>query len=295
MATTVNFSSVPYNKPTFKLGNSSRRPCIVMKQQGSNIITNCVLRRQAESSNGIRRQQRSLSVPRKTTTKCLLVDGIDDTSAGSDGIISPVIVVTSLYEYINAKKLKEVGDLFSEDCSLEDCSFPFPIQGTKEVNVFFQQLTSSMGKNVKFIIDRVCENRHELTVAVNWHLEWKHILIPFTRGCSFYECAWEQEGGLVIKKAVVVIESPIKPGGIVMALLKNVTAIFDEFPKAAEWFLQSPHTIVRFLMKTYATFMAPVIKPLVASYFKMWTLIARFSTLTIQLLLYISKKYFPKD
>ncbi|CAN1189689.1 hypothetical protein LINPERPRIM_LOCUS24633 [Linum perenne] len=296
MAAILNVSSVPY-KSTFKvsssLKNSSNRPCIVAKQQGSS-ITNCPLRRQFENCNGTRRQPRMSLVTKKTTTKCLSVDGLDDTTAGSDPIVSPLIVAASLYEYINAKKLKEVGDLFSKDCILEDCSFPFPIQGKKATKIFFQQLTTSMGQNVKFIIDQVCENRQELTVAVNWHLEWNKTLIPFTRGCSFYECAWGEEGGLVIKKAIIVIESPIKPGGIVMALLKNVTAIFDAFPKAAEWFLRSPHVIVRFLMKMYAI-VAPVINRLVAGYFKTWTLIARFFTLAIQLLLYVSNKYFPKD
>ncbi|CAI0444765.1 unnamed protein product [Linum tenue] len=301
MSAIVNLSSVLPHKGTFpfasfkgwssppRASRSSDKPWIVANQGRSTIVNSHISRRQAEKKRLL------LVITTKTrTTKCLSVDDVDITSAGSDPI-SPYVVVNSLYEYINAKKLKELGDLISVDCTLEDCSFPFPIQGKKEAMIFFQQLTSSMGQNVKFRIDRVCDNSHELTAAINWHLEWNKTPIPFTRGCSFYECTMGQGSSLVIKKALVVIESPIKPGGIVLALLRNVTALFDEFPTAAEWFLQSPHVIIRFLMRMYSTFMAPVINPLMAGYFKMWTLIARFFTLGIQLLLYISNKYFGKD
>ncbi|OMP11835.1 hypothetical protein COLO4_03661 [Corchorus olitorius] len=97
---------------------------------------------------------------------------------------------------------------------------------------FFDLLIKGMGQNVKFVIEHVCEGDN-FTAGVNWHLEWKQTTIPFTRGCSFYQCSEEGER-LVIKKAVIVIESPIKPGGIVLVLLKNLTTIFDEFPQAAE-------------------------------------------------------------
>ncbi|CAI0444766.1 unnamed protein product [Linum tenue] len=295
MSAIVNLSSVLPHKGTFpfasfkgwssppRASRSSDKPWIVANQGRSTIVNSHISRRQAEKKRLL------LVITTKTrTTKCLSVDDVDITSAGSDPI-SPYVVVNSLYEYINAKKLKELGDLISVDCTLEDCSFPFPIQGKKEAMIFFQQLTSSMGQNVKFRIDRVCVQLYSIAA------EWNKTPIPFTRGCSFYECTMGQGSSLVIKKALVVIESPIKPGGIVLALLRNVTALFDEFPTAAEWFLQSPHVIIRFLMRMYSTFMAPVINPLMAGYFKMWTLIARFFTLGIQLLLYISNKYFGKD
>jgi hypothetical protein len=70
-------------------------------------------------------------------------------------------------------------------------------------------------------------------------VEWKNSQIPFTRGCSFFECS-KQEERIIIKystktntlslsiapfshklvflcrKAQIVIESPVKPGGLVL-------------------------------------------------------------------------------
>ncbi|KAK9983589.1 hypothetical protein SO802_033114 [Lithocarpus litseifolius] len=101
-----------------------------------------------------------------------------------------------------------------------------------EVMQFLEELTESMGENVKFSFGHICEG-DEYTAGVKWHLEWKKSQIPFTRGSSFFECS---KGGdrIIIKKAQVVIESPIKPGSLVLTLLKTVTSLFDEFPKATE-------------------------------------------------------------
>ncbi|KAJ6946215.1 hypothetical protein NC651_001083 [Populus alba x Populus x berolinensis] len=129
---------------------------------------------------------------------------------------SPSQMIKQFYTCINEKKLKELDGYISDDCFFEDSSFLQPMQGKKEVMHFFGQLTAGMGQNVKFILEHVCED-DEFTAGVNWHLEWKTIQIPFTKGCSFYECS-QKEDRLVIKKALVVIESPIKPGGIVLVI-----------------------------------------------------------------------------
>lgn len=34
---------------------------------------------------------------------------------------------------------------------------------------FYQQLTTGMGQNVKFIVEHVCED-NEFTAGVNWHM-----------------------------------------------------------------------------------------------------------------------------
>ncbi|XP_048131727.1 uncharacterized protein LOC115746565 isoform X1 [Rhodamnia argentea] len=129
---------------------------------------------------------------------------------------SPGERAKQLYECINEKNLKALDEVISKDCCFEDFSFPTPFNGNKEVLLFFAQLTSSMGKNVRFILKNVSED--EETAWVNWHLEWKGNEIPFTRGCSFYECSKDGER-LVIRKAQVFVEPPIKPGGIVLVIL----------------------------------------------------------------------------
>ncbi|KAE8662036.1 Beta-hydroxylase 1, 1,B1,chy1,BCH1 [Hibiscus syriacus] len=152
-----------------------------------------------------------------------------------------------------------------------------PFNGKKEVVHFFDLLVRSMGQNVKFIVEHVCEG-DGLTVGVNWHLEWKQTPVPFTRGCSFYECSVEGEI-LVIKKARVIIESPLKPGGVVLA---------------AEWFLKSPHVIMHSLTKIYDMFLAPFVNPLVASYVRVWEFMAGLFALAIRIVIYISKMLFRR-
>ncbi|KAJ6712529.1 NUCLEAR TRANSPORT FACTOR 2 (NTF2) FAMILY PROTEIN [Salix purpurea] len=203
---------------------------------------------------------------------------------------SPSDMIKQFYTCINEKNLKELDGYISDDCIFEDCSFLQPMQGKKEVMHFFEQLTASMGQNVKIILEHVCED-DGFTAGVNWHLEWKTIQIPFTKGSSFYECS-QKEDRLVIKKALVVTESPIKPGGIVLTLLRNVTAIFDDFPKAAEWLLKSPHVITRFCLKIYSRLLAPFVNPLLAGYIRAWNLIARLFAFALNTILHFLKKNF---
>ncbi|KAJ6347402.1 hypothetical protein OIU76_003975 [Salix suchowensis] len=61
----------------------------------------------------------------------------------------------------------------------------------------------------------------------------------------------------------------------IQTLLKNVTAIFDDFPKAAEWLLKSPHVIMQFCSKIYSRLLAPFVNPLLAGYIRAWNLAAR--------------------
>ncbi|KAI9398148.1 hypothetical protein POPTR_003G131500v4 [Populus trichocarpa] len=203
---------------------------------------------------------------------------------------SPSNMIKQFYTCINDKKLKELDGYISEDCHFENCSFLQPMQGKREVMHFFRQLTAGMGENMKFIIEHVCED-DEMTAGVNWHLEWKTIQIPFTRGCSFYECS-HKDDRLVIKKALVVIESPIKPGGIVLTLLKNMTAIFDDFPRAAEWLLKSPHVIMQFCSKIYSRLLAPLVNPLLAGYIRAWKPIARLFAFALNIVFHFLNKYF---
>ncbi|KAJ4712023.1 Nuclear transport factor 2 (NTF2) family protein [Melia azedarach] len=198
--------------------------------------------------NAMKIEQQGSFMRRESKCKPLVI-----ASSMADGDFEPSPISASdtireFYACINKKNLNQLNTYFSDDCWFEDCSFPKPFQGRKEVMNFFEKLVTSMGQNVKFSVEHVCEG-DEFTAGVNWHLEWKNTQVPFTRGCSFYECSIEGER-LLIKKARVVIESPIKPGGIVLTLFKNVTSLFDDFPKAAEWFLSSPHKILQLLCFT---------------------------------------------
>ncbi|XP_022737463.1 uncharacterized protein LOC111290428 [Durio zibethinus] len=244
----------------------------------------------------MKKQPHGIAISRQEKNKLTNNRGVSlimSSNNNSDSILgapSAADTIKHFYLCINEKNLEKLGGLISEDCHIEDCSFINPFYGKKEVLHFFDLLIRSMGQNVKFIIEHVCE-ADDFTAGVNWHLEWNQKQVPFTRGCSFYECSEEGEK-LVIKKALIVIESPIKPGGVVLVLLKNVTTIFDEFPRAAEWFLKSPYVILQFLLKIYTIFLGPFISPLVAGYVRIWEFMARLLALAIKIVIYISKIFF---
>ncbi|KAK9927139.1 hypothetical protein M0R45_024339 [Rubus argutus] len=167
-------------------------------------------------------------------------------STFSPGSHSPSDTIHEFYDCINHKNLKQLGHYISRDCYIEECSFSTPIRGKKEVMNFFEQLTAAMGQNVKFSIKHVCEGDDQLIAAANWHMEWKDKQIPFTRGCSFFECSREEEK-LIIKKAQIVIESTDQT-----RTPSTVTTLFDGFPRATEWFLKELfNTAIRLLSFVY--------------------------------------------
>ncbi|XP_010255231.1 PREDICTED: uncharacterized protein LOC104595980 [Nelumbo nucifera] len=204
--------------------------------------------------------------------------------------LSPSHRIEQFYACINNKNKMELGDFISDDCCFEDYSFFNPFRGRKEVIHFLEQLLECTGKNVKFTVESVYEG-DQFTVGVMWHLEWKDKFIPFTRGSSFYECS-KQGQRLVIKKARVMIESPIKPGMLSLTLLKMVRTLFDEFPKAAEGFLQKPQAIVQLLLKIYIIFLEPFVHPILQCYINVWKIVAQLLSNIFNILLTVSKIIF---
>ncbi|XP_042475587.1 uncharacterized protein LOC122057527 [Macadamia integrifolia] len=204
-------------------------------------------------------------------------------------LLTPSEIIQQFYTCINSKDQKELRKLISNDCFFEEYSFSKAFEGKEEVMHFFEQLMESTGSNVKFNIERVCEG-DELTVWAMWHLDWKEKPIPFTRGCSFYECS-EHGQRLIIKKARVMIESPIKLGVLVLTLLKMVTYIFDNFPRATERFLQRPHAILNLLLNIYNIFFEPLIHPILDFYINLWKLVSQTLGYLLNILITISKPF----
>ncbi|KAL6578835.1 hypothetical protein OROMI_009051 [Orobanche minor] len=131
------------------------------------------------------------------------------------GPLSPAQTVMSFYSAINEKNLKQVDEIIAEDCFFEDYSFPKPFRGKKEVLHFLEQLITCMGPNMQFNVERISEG-NENSLGVNWHLDWNKIQVPFTRGYSNYSLSANVDN-LVIEKAQVLIESPIKLGLVALS------------------------------------------------------------------------------
>ncbi|KAK9668097.1 hypothetical protein RND81_13G035100 [Saponaria officinalis] len=229
------------------------------------------------------------------TKKCILKDRknvglIPIFAADSDSssvVFSVSDVITKFYACINDKNLKEIEEIISIDCFLEDSTFPHSFHGKKEVMGFISQVVESMGENVHFRTGTVCEGG-DLIATLHWHLEWNKDELPFSRGCSIFQCSVEDDR-LVIRKAQFIVESPFKPGEIGLGLLRILASFFDEFPKAAKWFLKSPHTIFMVVMHIYNLLVAPVMNPMLAFYIILWKLVVRLLGYVISILHFVAK------
>ncbi|GAB2212001.1 hypothetical protein Droror1_Dr00025343 [Drosera rotundifolia] len=208
-------------------------------------------------------------------------------SASDFPVLSLSHTIKQFYASVNKRNINDIAELISEDCCFEDYSFPYSFQGKQDIVSFFNQLTEAMGENVQFRIRQVNEG-DELTAFVNWHLEWKENQIPFTRGCTFFQCSTEG-AKFRIKAAQVVIESPIKPGKIALATLKILTSLFDEFPSAAEWFFKTQMTILHALTSIYSLFLGSFINPILGCYANLWAFIAQGLVYAISILHFIAK------
>ncbi|XP_004246109.1 uncharacterized protein [Solanum lycopersicum] len=224
----------------------------------------------------------------KSKYNCLVTFSMLNPENGTSmNACSPSDTIKKFYSSINSKDMNQLALLIDKDCFFDDFSYTKPFQGRKEALKFLGQLTTCMGKNTKFYIENIYEGV-DLTTVVNWHLEWNKKQVPFTRGCSCYELSREGDQELVIKKAQVILESPIKPGSFALEVFQKVISVCDAFPEAAEWlFLMSP----LLLPSIYNIALHTSIRPILSCYHKLWSFIVAFLTLIYTILLFIIKKF----
>ncbi|OEL19300.1 hypothetical protein BAE44_0019681 [Dichanthelium oligosanthes] len=211
----------------------------------------CLLRSPRQSGAHTRKP----GLPRKLTHAALGPDR-------NGGLSSPLSdIVQEFYSSLNEKNSKRLDKLIAPDCIVEDTAYYKPLD-VKCTRIYFKRLMESMGENVKFAIDEVCQGA-EHTTAVMWHLEWNGYIIPFSKGCSFYICS-ENGAELLIRKVHIFDESPLKPGKwallaliishekfqCLQEILNIVTNLLNMFPKIAEGmcFIRSTKVQYRLLL-----------------------------------------------
>ncbi|CAL9124920.1 unnamed protein product [Musa textilis] len=180
-------------------------------------------------------------------------------------------LVHRFYSSVNEKEVSRLEKLLSKDCVFEGSAYSKPFQG-KTINRFFNELTEAMGTHARFVIDGVYEGK-ELTTAATWHLEWNNQFIPLTKGCSFFKCSKDGEL-LLIKEARVLVESPVKPGDLILGTLKRIISLFDKFPRVAGWYLRKHDVLLHYICLIY-TFLRPMILPLLVCYTNQWVWLQR--------------------
>ncbi|CAN4077678.1 unnamed protein product [Withania somnifera] len=221
----------------------------------------------------------------KSKSNCSVTLSMLNPQSGTN-MFSPSDTIKKFYSSINNKDINQLALLIAKDCFFEDFSYTQPFRGRKEALKFLGKLTICMGKNTEFCIEHIYEGV-DLTTVVNWHLEWNKKQVPFTRGCSCYELSRDGEE-LVIRKAQVIIESPIKPGSLALEAFQKVISVCDSLPDAAEWlFLMGPHL----LHSIYDIALWPSIRPILAWYRKLWSITVTILTLIYTIFLFMIKKF----
>ncbi|KAL6547831.1 hypothetical protein OROHE_009536 [Orobanche hederae] len=159
------------------------------------------------------------------------------------GPLSPAQTVMSFYSAINEKNLKQVDEIIAEDCFFEDYSFPKPFRGKKEVLHFLGQLITCMGPNMQFNVERISEG-NENSVGVNWHLviEKAQVLIesPIKLGLVALVLPFSPLHMIVI---TTIINCTLIPAMLEPTIFRIVTSLFDAFPAATEVLNESAHCV----------------------------------------------------
>ncbi|KAJ1292582.1 hypothetical protein BS78_01G000900 [Paspalum vaginatum] len=195
-------------------------------------------------------------------------------------------VIQEFYSSLNEKNSKRLDKVITPDCIVEDTTYYKPLDA-KSTRTYFKKLMESMGKNVEFAIDEVCQGG-ESCAAVMWHLEWNGHIIPFTKGCSFFICSGN--GAVLIRKLHIFDESPLKLGKWALEILNIVTSLFNMFPKIAKGFLKDPEAAVQPFVKLYKFYLEPFILPFLAYYTHFWAFVAQGLTAVFHILYNLFKR-----
>ncbi|KAH1112947.1 hypothetical protein GLYMA_04G239600v4 [Glycine max] len=162
-------------------------------------------------------------------------------------------VVKEFYDAFNKKDIEKLKQLVSDDCEYQDYLFYNPYKGKEQIIEFWQEVMDALGPNIKIAVGKgdirveedvrvedVKESKPMATVF--WHLEWgdDKNKLPFTKGCRFFWFTEDKEGRLIISKVTGLEELPLKPGEIVLNMLKAIRTFLDSYPPMAKALLNSP-------------------------------------------------------
>ncbi|TXG50554.1 hypothetical protein EZV62_023078 [Acer yangbiense] len=211
-------------------------------------------------------------------------------------------MIRQFYACINEKNLKKLDNYISNDCYIEDCSFPNPFQGKKEpkYKIFsggYAVLQTTYDKH-----GSECEVQHRTCLRRGQIHSWGKLALRMeTDTDSFHQRMQLLRMLNRRRKTKDKVESSgcdrvtnqtRRHSAGIQTLLKNLTSLFDDFPKATEWFLKSPNVILQVCLNIYMKLLAPFISPLLAGYIRIANFMARILALALNILYQILKIIF---
>ncbi|KAE8647850.1 uncharacterized protein LOC101214565 [Cucumis sativus] len=190
--------------------------------------TSCIFQQKKNYGNYNKRKTNNTLV-----LSCLMDDSFSCPGSSSN---SPGEMIERFYKCINEKNLKEMSTYISEDCLIEDSLFIEKFKGKKAAMSFIEKLTESMGPDVKFRIRKVYE-RHPSMAGAIWHLEWRNMEIPLTKGCTFIDIRDEERK--TIQKIQIINEPQFKAGHLILDIMKLVTLLLAKNSAILEWLIKA--------------------------------------------------------
>eukprot|EP00980_Cylindrotheca_fusiformis_P025705 scaffold14497_cov119-Cylindrotheca_fusiformis.AAC.9 len=117
----------------------------------------------------------------------------------------------------NERDIDKACDVFDENVEYDDTAFPAPFVGKQKLKAHLQTCAACFPPTMSFVVDDVVTGSENL--MVRWHAENNGDVLPFTRGCSFYNVKGER-----ILKGVDVVEPAVFKTGSLSLVSKQIRA-----------------------------------------------------------------------
>ncbi|KAK9851123.1 hypothetical protein WJX84_001621, partial [Apatococcus fuscideae] len=152
-------------------------------------------------------------------------------------------IIRAFYACYNGGDVEGVLSLMSDDIEYHDMAlYQEPHKGKQEVREYFQMITRTIPRDLKFHVDAITAN-DPTNVGVKWHVDLDGNEFPFTRGVSFYEL--DGQGRML--RGRDLLESPFKPGRPVLFFLKALVPLVRKLGPRA-----NPGVLREVPLKAYA-------------------------------------------
>eukprot|EP00899_Mesostigma_viride_P028307 jgi/Mesvir1/8661/Mv02604-RA.1 len=116
----------------------------------------------------------------------------------------------------------------ADDCRLEDMIYSAPFMGKQAIQQYLGKLLGGLPDDLQFVIDDVSDAGSGGAVGMIWHAEVDGVVVPFSRGASFYRC--NADNLLIFARDVP--EPSFKLGDRVMGVLQGVVWVMKNVPGA---------------------------------------------------------------
>mmetsp|Transcript_4415 Transcript_4415/g.13390 ORF Transcript_4415/g.13390 Transcript_4415/m.13390 type:complete len:204 (-) Transcript_4415:367-978(-) len=157
---------------------------------------------------------------RRVAVRCVQTDGVEP------DIRSPLArKIKAYYDAWNERDFERAAENFSENIVIYDMMFNSPVNGREEAMKFLTTCDRVLPASFKFVLDDVTDGA-EGNVATKFHIESNGQEVSNSRGVGFYI---EDETGIF--REYLYVESPIKPGGKALPIMKGLFTLLHSLPK----------------------------------------------------------------